>query len=175
MKWQHSLTNWRKQRNLTGPQSGYLDMMSEELEEGVVALAAKDWHEQVDSVCDQLVLTTNCIEQTLPLVPDYSRTYWADGITKSQLLAQFTGDEPFEDLQALYGIVDLLTAELTSLGVVPDLAMKQALKHISARIIDPDKQADWDAGKLNKWPKHPNQPADTLYEPDYNLCKVRPT
>jgi len=56
---------------------------------------------------------------------------------------------------------------------VPELALKQVARHISARCIDPAKKADWDAGKLDKWPKDPNQDPATLYEPDYNVCRAK--
>ena len=151
-------------------------MMNEELQEGVDALAADDWHEQVDAVCDQLVLTTNCIAQTLPLVPNYTSQYWEEGITKSQLLAHYAGDDPVDDLIALYGIAELLTAELINLGVVPDLAMKQVVCHISSRFQDPEQALQWkhcpDLVGTEKWLKYQSQDPSTIYQPNYELCRL---
>ncbi|MEA1972821.1 MAG: hypothetical protein U9N34_05970 [Candidatus Cloacimonadota bacterium] len=176
MKWEISLKKWRSERNLNSLQPNYLDMMSEEIQEYNDAVVSDDWHEKIDSICDQKVLTTNCIEQTLPLEPNYCRTYWEPEVTKSQLLAHYTGDDPADDLHALYRIDEILTDELIAHDVVPSLAMKQVVSHISSRKQDPTQATEWADGiRLagEKWLKWKQQPAETIYEPNYNLCRAK--
>jgi len=57
MKWTQGVKNWAKERNLIALQPNYIEMMQEEAQEGSDAAQADDWHEQIDSVCDQLILT----------------------------------------------------------------------------------------------------------------------
>ena len=61
MKWEVSLAKWREERGLVNPSEAYMDMMAEEEQEYKDAVAANDWHEQVDALCDQMVLTTNAL------------------------------------------------------------------------------------------------------------------
>jgi len=145
MKWQASLAKWRDDRHI-GIQSEatFESMMAEELQEYRVAVANDDWHEQVDAICDQVVLTTN----HLAYHPDR------------------------EDLKE--ALADLLTLDLPNLGVVPDLAMKQCLKEISSRVQDPIQAAEWsNSGATGKWQKDLNQDPSTLYKADYKLAKCR--
>ena len=178
MKWVNGLKHFRESRGLTTLQPNYLDMMSEELDEYEAAVKAADWDEQVDAVCDQLVLTENCIQQTHPLVTDYQRTGFSDEPTKAQLLAQYVGTEPDDDLDVLYAIADLLELELLDLGVVVDLAMKQCVKHISCRVQDPIQAARWQADPsligTEKWQKDRSQDPATIFQPDYRLCLSKP-
>lgn len=174
MKWQAGLKQFRESRGLTQLQPDYLDMLSEEISEYTTAVQSDDWYEQVDAICDQLVLTTNCIEQTLPLVANYKQSYWEPEVTKPQLLAHYTGDEPSDDLDTLYRIAELLTDELTSLGVIPALAMKACVKYINGRQQDPAQATEWQADPslvgTTKWLKDKSQ---ILEKPNYNLCKSK--
>lgn len=173
MKWQAGLKHFRESRGLTHLQPNFLAMFGEEVTEYDDAVLAGDWHEQVDAVCDQLVLVTNCIEQTRPLIIGYIRADWVNPKpSKSELLAQYLGGDD-DDMDILLELSDRLQAELTGLGVVPDLAMKQVVKHISSRVIDPAKKADFESGKLAKWPKMPDQDPDTIYQADYTLCRAK--
>lgn len=139
-------------------------MMTEEEHEYESALKADDWNEQVDAICDQIVLTVNQAELELDS-PAWGGAYLV------------TSTEPYvfgkDNRNFFLGKRDSLTSKLIELGVVPDLAMKQVVKHISSRVIDPDKEADWNVGKIDKWPKWKQQPAETIYEPNYNLCRAK--
>jgi len=144
MKWQASLKKWREDRNI-GKQSHevFTSMIAEELQEYQVAVTNDDWHEQVDAICDQIVLTTNHLAH----YPDR------------------------EDLKK--SLDTLLTLDLPNLGIVPDLAMKQCLKEISSRVQDPVQAEDWKVnGPSGKWQKDRNQDPSTLYKADYKLAKA---
>jgi len=90
----------------------------------------------------------------------------------AQLLSQYdhTDDQP-ANLGTLHAIKKQLLLDLSDLQVIPELALKQTVKHISSRRIDPAKAADWASGKLSKWPKDPAQ--KDVYEPNYNLARCR--
>lgn len=182
MKWQVGLKHWRESRGLTSLQPNYVEMMQEELDEQEAAIKANDWHEQIDAICDQLVITTNAIEQTKPLVVDYKPSLFIKSMSKYQLLAIYTGtqccDDMDEDMDVLLAMYDLLITELTDLGVIPDLAMKEVVKHISARQQDPEQAARWKANPsligTEKWLKDKFQSEDTLYKPNYKVCRSKP-
>ncbi len=144
MKWQTSLKIWREDRHISKQTEGTFEMMlAEELTEYEAAVAAKNWHEQVDAICDQVVLITNHLVHH----PDR------------------------EDLKE--ALTDLLTLDLPNLDVVPDLAMKQCLKEISSRVQDPAQAAEWNnSGATGKWQKDLNQDPSTLYKADYKLAHV---
>jgi len=39
---------------------------------------------------------------------------------------------------------------------------------------DPQQAIEWgNSGKSGKWQKDRNQPVDTIYQPNYNLCKLQ--
>jgi hypothetical protein len=174
VKWQASLANWRSVRNIIDPQDNYVDMMSGsegEISEFILATETDDWHEQVDAICDMLVLTTNQIatEKSVPGDGDIVQFETIPSIEGILTMYQFGSD----NANVLYPITKFCNFKLTDLGVIPDLAMKQTLKEISSRKIDPAKEADWNAGKLDKWPKDPNQDPSTLYKANYNLCRTK--
>lgn len=149
MKWEISLRKWRQSRQIgEQPLDVFNDMLASEEDEFTLAIKNNDWEEQVDAVCDQLVLVENYIATTS------------------------------NDPTYLYPKVDELKQKLTDLGVVPDLAMKQCAKHISARKQDPVQAARWEAQGGNttgeKWQKDLKQDPATLYKANYKLCKARP-
>ncbi len=161
MNWKSSLAKWRSVRKITKPQTNYLVMMSEEVDEYAAAVSNNDWVEKVDAICDQLVLTTN-----QAVLEEVSAEVGAFYNVKDCLdRYQFGNDNS----QYLNRISEICLDELYSLGVVPALAMKECLKEISSRKIDPLLEADWLEGKLDKWPKWKQQP-DT-YKANYKLAK----
>ena len=56
MKWKDSLSQWRKDRNITAPQGTFVPMIKEELQE---YLDASSEHDQVDALADIMVFTAN--------------------------------------------------------------------------------------------------------------------
>lgn len=170
MKWEVALAKWRKDRNLSLLQPNYIDMMQEERQE---LLDAITWDERVDAICDQLVLTENAIEQTRPLLSShYAHSEFADSPTLPSLLAQYVGDQPDDDFDVLLAIKQQLLSDLTDLGVVPDLALKQTVKHISSRIQCSIQSAEWaQSGPVGKWQKSRSQDPESIYQPNYKLCK----
>lgn len=171
MKWETGLSNWRAVRRIVEPQDNYTVMMSEEVGEYREAVKSDDWHEQVDAICDMLVLTTNQITTEQAAMLD--RPIELMSIIEDIELLLENYEFGADNSTILHSIDSFCREQLIALGVVPDLAMKQVVKHISSRVIDPTKQADWDAGLLSKWPKDPNQEPDTIYEPNYNLCRLQ--
>lgn len=78
-----------------------------------------------------------------------------------------------EMIDALADIMVLTANEIALMGYDIDLVMKQVVKHISARVQDPDQHMDWlTHGPSGKWKKWAEQPADTLIEPDYTVCRL---
>ena len=147
MNWAASLAKWRADRDIQAqPESVFVSMIEEEREEYRDAVKANDWEEQVDAVCDQIVLTSN----HLHFHPDR--------------------------LDLIEALDNLLTIDLPALGVVPDLAMKQTLKEISSRVQDPSQKQKWSEQGGNvlgeKWQKDKNQASSTLYKANYNVCKL---
>ena len=148
MKWEASLKIWRDTRGIQAqPEDVFEGMIAEERQEYIDATEAEDWDEQVDAICDQVVLTSNHLN--------------------------FNPDRV--DLQER--LSDLLKSDLPNLGVVPDLAMKQTLKEISSREQDPAQATRWqiDGGNITgeKWQKDRNQDPATLYKANYDLAKAK--
>jgi len=140
-------------------------MMEEEHNDELLpAIDEGDWYEQVDANCDMIVLTTNQIvteRTTHPvLVEDWEVTHALDAYVFGE-----------DNGKCFYSILRRCTNNLTNLGVIPDLAMKECCKEINSRRIDPTKEDDWNAGKLSKWPKDKAQ-ADT-YKANYELCRTK--
>lgn len=78
-----------------------------------------------------------------------------------------------ERIDAIADIIVFATNECEVEGYDVDLVMKQVVKHISARVQDPEQVVDWlNNGPSGKWRKNPNQDPSTLYEPNYSLCKL---
>jgi len=94
----------------------------------------------------------------------------------SEELSEFTESHAKGDtLGMVDDLADIITAavgQLTKLGFNPQLVLKQTVKHVHSRKIDPDKAEAFKRGELLKWPKDPNQNPNTIYEPNYNLCKL---
>jgi hypothetical protein len=163
MKWEVSLAKWRESRNLTEPLEVYDEAMDEEKQEYITALADNDWDGLVDAVCDQLVFTTNQL--------------FTEG-HGNQLNGAFfvTGNDTWEfgkdNRNALMQTRSKLITALGELGVVVDLAMKEAVKHISCRKQDPIQAYEWELnGPSGKWQKDKSQPESELYQPNYLRCK----
>ena len=76
-------------------------------------------------------------------------------------------------IDAIADLAVLVTNEVELNGYDYDLTMKQTVKHISARVQDPEQERDWTInGPSGKWKKWKLQPADTLIEPDYTVCRL---
>jgi len=76
-------------------------------------------------------------------------------------------------IDAICDIIVFAVNELELEGYNIDLAMKQVVKHISSRIQDPIQAFEWlQLGPSGKWQKWKLQPAETLYEPDYTICRL---
>jgi predicted HAD superfamily Cof-like phosphohydrolase len=79
-------------------------------------------------------------------------------------------------VDALADSIVLASNELALMGYDVDLVMKQCVKHISARVQDPDQYLDWTVnGPSGKWQKWKDQPSDSIYEPDYTVCRLKRT
>jgi hypothetical protein len=80
----------------------------------------------------------------------------------------------------IHGIIDaladlevLVTNEIELNGYNVDLVMKQVVKHISSRMQDHVQASEWlKNGPSGKWQKWQSQPSDSLYEPDYTICRL---
>ena len=59
MKWKDSLTQWRKDRNITATQGTFVPMIQEELQEYTDASLDSDEHGMVDALADIMVFTAN--------------------------------------------------------------------------------------------------------------------
>lgn len=78
-----------------------------------------------------------------------------------------------ERVDAIADIIVFAANECELEGFDLDLVMKQVVKHISARNQDPEQAKDWSMnGPSGKWGKDLNQDPNTLYEPQYLLCKL---
>ena len=76
-----------------------------------------------------------------------------------------------ETIDALNDLRVLCTGALWQLGQDPELSLKQTVKEISSRVIDPECEKERLAGTMTKWRKDPNQSKETLYKANYNLSK----
>lgn len=163
MKWEVSLAKWREERGLVDPSEAYMAMMDEEEQEYKDAVAANDWHEQVDALCDQMVLTTNAL-----FVEGHG--------DKLQGAFSLIENKPWvfgeDNRSMLMTMRSNIQRQLIELGVIPDLAMKEVVKHISCRKQDPIQAYEWGLnGPSGKWQKDKSQPESELYQPNYLRCK----
>jgi len=79
-----------------------------------------------------------------------------------------------EMVDAMADIMVLATNELALMGYDIDLVMKQCIKHISSRVQDPVQEQEWiTKAPSGKWRKQVDQNPDTIYFPDYTVCKVK--
>ena len=166
MHYVEGLASWRAVRNITKPQTNYPEMTISELSEISAANGADDWSEQVDGYCDVLVLAEN--QSQLELGTTAQTIHSSNDTIYSHLSNYEFGAN---NAAVFNHIASICFAQLRELGVIPGLAMKQCVKHISSRRIDPSKEADFLSGKLQKWPKDPNQ--TDVYQPNYELARSK--
>ena len=82
-----------------------------------------------------------------------------------------TTDEDMVD--ALCDLIVVATGGLFKLGYDPEKCMDEVIKHISSRKQDPQQKEVWDKwGASGKWQKQKDQDPSTLYEPNYERCKI---
>jgi len=78
-----------------------------------------------------------------------------------------------DKIDALADILVFTANEIELEGYNVDLVMKQVVKHISSRMQDHAQASEWlKNGPSGKWQKWKSQPADSLYEPDYTICRL---
>jgi NTP pyrophosphatase (non-canonical NTP hydrolase) len=82
-----------------------------------------------------------------------------------------TINDTHEMIDALADIITVAAGEITKLGFNPELVLKQTVREITSRKIDPTKEEVFHNTPGMKWPKDPNQDKSTLYKANYNLCK----
>ena len=73
-------------------------------------------------------------------------------------------------IDAIADLMVLAVNEAELEGYNIDLVMKQVVKHISSRNQDQEQASrDWSD---EKWKKQADQNPDTIYQPDYTLCRL---
>jgi hypothetical protein len=78
-----------------------------------------------------------------------------------------------DKIDALADILVFTANEIELEGYNVDLVMKQVVKHISSRMQDHVQASEWlKNGPSGKWQKWQSQPSDSLYEPDYTICRL---
>jgi hypothetical protein len=78
-----------------------------------------------------------------------------------------------DKIDALADILVFTANEIELEGYNVDLVMKQVVKHISSRMQDHVQASEWlKNGPSGKWQKWKSQPSDSLYEPDYTICRL---
>jgi len=91
----------------------------------------------------------------------------------NETLLAIQNDNIEETVDGLADIIVVCAGALTKLGYNPELVLKQTVKHIKSRLQDPKQKADWDLHDHNgeKWKKWKDQSYETLYKPNYGVCK----
>jgi len=184
-QWKHNLSLYRQTRGIDKPQTVYTEMMIEEYNECVEALNSNDIHEEIDGLCDMLVLTTNQLTLEFPGSLDKQTIYVDDGVSsllESNLHTNILSYE-YKNIRSkdMYNLLNLITAQLRQLvtikGYDVDCCMLEVVKHISAREQLPAQKVKWElqGGNLKgeKWLKDKDQDISTLYEPNYDRCKLK--
>ncbi len=83
------------------------------------------------------------------------------------------GKDANEQVDAIADISIFCLNELLNMGYNPELVIKKAIAHIVNRKQDPTQKADWEAnGPSGKWKKSSSQDPETLYQPNYSVCKL---
>jgi hypothetical protein len=76
-------------------------------------------------------------------------------------------------IDAIVDIMVFCENELALEGYDSTLCLKQVMKHLNCREQDAEQKADWEKnGPSGKWKKSLKQDPETLYQPDYSVCKL---
>lgn len=88
----------------------------------------------------------------------------------------FSNHTPLNELNTLDSIKDIKVFGINEVELMgyDDLATdKEVFKHIDCRVQDPIQAEEWkEKGAFGKWRKYELQDEDTLYEPQYEECKL---
>jgi hypothetical protein len=78
-----------------------------------------------------------------------------------------------EEVDGLADTIKVSVGALFKKGYNPEMVLNEMLKHISSRKQDTQQKEVWDKwGASGKWQKQKDQDPSTLYEPNYERCKL---
>ena len=150
------ILEWGAERKLTDLNiANEQAMIAEEEQEYKDAVKANDTHEMVDALCDFYVIFTQTIAKVVNSVDDIS-------------------SEDYTWLLDKYNKYLSIPQQIEDLGYDFFCCMHEVIKEISSRKQDPEQAKRWANGEIEaaeKWQKWKQQPKDTLYKANFELCK----
>ena len=163
----NQLAEWRNERKLT-TESQQKNLIGNVLEELTELARAQTDEERIDSYCDICVFAINSYDKTL------NCDCWIPLRNANDELENFceiiVNQIGYKQIDRVVG---LCFYNMKLLGYDPYLCMEQTIQEISSRKQDPQQKEDWDKnGVTEKWQKWKEQPLETLYKANYNLCKI---
>ena len=120
------------------------------------------------------VYVANVIEELLEIYHDDKELI--KELQEDIMFNYFSNHTPLNELNTLDSIKDIKVFGINEVELMgyDDLATdKEVFKHIDCRVQDPIQAEEWkEKGAFGKWKKWSEQPEDTLYEPQYEECKL---
>lgn len=176
---QERLKVWREERNLTqdSQRDNLVNNIKEELSEYA---AAQNEYEGIDAICDVAVLVFNSYELKYPILYNVSRCVSIDMSQTpkySDVINEYIAGLGDTEVYA-YLILFVCRLYIEQGGFDFYKCMMECIKHIESRQQDPNQKQEWDKLKdqgltlVGKWQKDKNQDKSTIYESDYESCRV---
>lgn len=124
------------------------------------------------SKADYLVFAGNILEELLE--PVFDKIFIPK--IKQDILNEYFQYGEVNELEALDTIKDIKVFcinETENMGYDDTKTDDEVFKHINCRKQDPTQYLEWkEKGVYGKWKKWSEQPADEIYQPDYESCKL---
>ena len=120
------------------------------------------------------VYVANVIEELLEIYHDDKELI--KELQEDIMFNYFSSHTPLNELRTLDSIKDIKVFGINEVELMgyDDLATdKEVFKHIDCRVQDPIQAEEWkEKGAFGKWRKYELQDESTLYEPQYEECKL---
>ena len=120
------------------------------------------------------VYVANVIEELLEIY--YNDKELIKELQEDIMFNYFSSHTPLNELNTLDSIKDIKVFGINEVELMgyDDLETdKEVFKHIDCRVQDPIQMEDWkEKGAYGKWKKYELQDESTLYEPQYEECKL---
>lgn len=170
---------WREARNIT--QESQREVLIGNLHEELSEFArAKDDLEKIDAICDTAVLVFNSYDLTYELFK--RQRYFIDSLfglsVTREILNLYQYDSDMDNKFSLNDIVYSCFRFSNEYSFDFYQCMLECIKHIDSREQDTLQKEEWNKLRkqglpiVEKWKKNKEQDKSTIYEPNYNSCRV---
>lgn len=95
---------------------------------------------------------------------------------QNEIMDLYFDKEPISELNTVDSLKDIKVFSINEVELMGYDDVKtddEVFKHINCRKQDPVQYIEWkEKGAYGKWKKWSEQPADEIYQPDYESCKL---